>query len=163
MITILNDYVEKQLNEKKFKNQILFYMSVGISIFVVVRDVEQALWAFYFAGLAILSLPNINKSKKDLKGIKSGKNKEEVLLLLDVFQNSKKEWVLYMKKNKEDFEYKLGSKIQIKDGEILDISNMEEDELLKKLDLQINKNYKIKKTVNTDFLMTITKGDDVSE
>lgn len=94
--------VESTLKKKLKNSQILLSISIFISGIVVALGLatgsDYYIWALYFVLIGALTLPNINKSKKDLIDYKKNLLKETEGKVLDVFpepDNSGK-WTIFL-------------------------------------------------------------------
>lgn len=97
---IVNNTIEKEIKLQMKKSQILFWISVIVSIAVVLYKRQYVYWGFYFALLAVLALPNINKCKKDLYDFRRNFLSQTHGKAIDIFkedendENSK--WILIL-------------------------------------------------------------------
>lgn len=118
--------IERFIYKKLRTNQLLLAISVIISVSVVLIDTTYVYWALYFAFIAALNLPNINKCKQDLSDYKKeilGTTKGTVMDFFPETNNPEENWILFLEvpEKKEIEEYimspapdlKIGTEVEI--------------------------------------------------
>lgn len=111
---------ESFINKQLRLNQILFYVSVFISILIFIKNQNNVFWAMYFLFVGSFTLFNIQQAKQDKKMLKKGQFEKEKGILLDIFPENEKEkaWIILMQKeNGKLKEFATPKKLEMKPNE----------------------------------------------
>lgn len=96
------EVVEKQINKKLRNSQLLLVASImiafSVALFGALTNQNYYLWAMYFVIIGALTLPNINKCKKDLVDYKQNKIAVTEGKVVDIFPEKEDEgnWILFL-------------------------------------------------------------------